>query len=70
MKIEDKSYQSRYRWCEAEACACMGCANSAFRTKNLWKEWVENNPPDKERLKKPEVYVFGGVVETKVNWED
>lgn len=41
----------RYRWCEAQVCACMGCANRGNGriqekgfTKKHWEKWVKNNP--------------------------
>lgn len=40
--------QWRYYWCEAEICACLGCANGSGRadiTKAEWEEWVKRNPP-------------------------
>ena len=28
------------RWCMAQFCACMGCANSSFASHKAWQEWV------------------------------
>lgn len=39
---------SRYRWCEAKACGCLGCVqvNDKDRrlTKEEWQDWVARNP--------------------------
>jgi hypothetical protein len=40
----------RYRWCESEVCACMGCANRAGKvhfSKEEWESWVKENPEEK-----------------------
>jgi len=43
--------KNRYRWCEAGACACRGCANrsggvSKRFKKRDWEKWVQDNPED------------------------
>ncbi len=45
----------RYRWCEPGnfGCACMGAANCSGKigsrfSKEEWKEWVRNNPPEND----------------------
>lgn len=44
--IESIYPQSRYRWCEAKICACMGCVNRNHRqtmnvTKEQWQNWFD-----------------------------
>jgi hypothetical protein len=40
----------KYRWCESNACGCMGCANRSGGlnvlgySKEDWEEWVSKNP--------------------------
>lgn len=47
-------YSWRMRWCEARACACMGCANRSGRlqrlgfTKEQWTAW-KNSLSEEER---------------------
>ena len=44
----------RYRWCKAEVCGCMGCANRVGGlaakgfTEEQWREWVRDNPAPTE----------------------
>ena len=38
----------KYRWCDADLCACMGCVNNFIATNGFtreqWEEWVSRNP--------------------------
>lgn len=52
--------EHRYRWCDSEACACLGCCNrgpegliaSGF-TKGDWKWWITRHPePEKDKYGK------------------
>lgn len=45
-----KREDARYRWCESNLCACMGCANgpggitAAGFTREDWQAWVDAHP--------------------------
>lgn len=52
--MENIYSEFRYRWCEADACACMGCVNRSEInvqkkmqvspiTKEEWQRWVESH---------------------------
>lgn len=54
-EIMGKLYPSwRWRWCEAQVCACMGCTNGSGQadiTKEEWEAWVERNRrPSKDEI--------------------
>lgn len=40
--------RSRYRWCNSNLCACMGCVNMSTRlNRQEWESWVMRNPKNK-----------------------
>jgi hypothetical protein len=51
-RMEAMPHDWRYRWCEAEFCACLGAANCSGRlladgvTKTAWSEWVAAHPQE------------------------
>lgn len=53
MAMREMPYGWRMRWCEAETCFCMGCANRSGKlerlgfTKEQWTAW-KNSLPQKE----------------------
>ena len=55
MAMREMPYAWRMRWCESEACACMGCANRSGKlerlgfTKEQWTAWENSLPPEEKR---------------------
>lgn len=48
-----KDAYNKYRWCNGDRCACMGCVNNLISingfTKEQWEEWVKLNPDTSEK---------------------
>ena len=54
--MQSMPVENRYRWCEAELCACLGCCNRGPRglialgfNKADWLWWKTRNPKLKKR---------------------